>query len=96
MVAMENTYKPFESDELLLETDVDKENQIILYNDEVNTFDWVIESLISICDHDRMQAEQCSLIVHHNGRCSVKVGGFDQLRPMCEALLDRGLSATIE
>ena len=95
MVAMENTYKPFESDELLLETEVDKENQIILYNDEVNTFDWVIESLISICDHDRMQAEQCSLIVHHNGRCSVKEGGFDQLRPMCEALLDRGLSATI-
>jgi ATP-dependent Clp protease adaptor protein ClpS len=43
-----------------------------------------------------MQAEQCSLIVHHNGKCSVKVGGFDQLRPMCEALLDRGLSATIE
>ena len=61
-----------------------------------STFDWVIESLIKICNHDTLQAEQCSLIVHHNGKCSVKDGAFDHLKPMKEALLDRGLSATIE
>ncbi|MBL7923740.1 MAG: ATP-dependent Clp protease adaptor ClpS [Bacteroidia bacterium] len=93
---MGNTFKPFEQDELLLEEEVRKDSHLVLYNDEVNTFDWVIESLISICNHDRDQAEQCSLIVHHNGKCSVKEGNFARLRPMCEALLDRGLSATIE
>ena len=52
--------------------------------------------LVSICSHDREQAEQCSVIIHHHGKCSVKIGEIDRLRPMCEALLDRGLSATIE
>ncbi len=93
---MTNQYNPNEQEDLLLEEEVSKENQLILYNDDVNTFDWVIESLVAICSHDRMQAEQCSLIIHHNGRCSVKEGMFEKLRPMCEALLDRGLSATIE
>lgn len=93
---MSNYNSPQEQEELLLEEEVVKENQIILYNDDVNTFDWVIESLVSICSHDREQAEQCSVIVHYSGKCSVKIGEFDRLRPMCEALLDRGLSATIE
>lgn len=95
-VISQHSNKPYEQEDLLLEEEVDKENQLVLYNDEVNTFDWVIESLVSICNHDRTQAEQCSMIVHHNGKCSVKEGNFDKLRPMCEALLDRGLSATIE
>lgn len=73
-----------------------EENNIVLYNDEVNTFDFVIESLIEVCNHDLLQAEQCTLIVHYNGKCAVKQGDFDLLRPLCEALLDRGLSATIE
>lgn len=93
---MRSAYHPTEQDEQLLEQATDHENQIILYNDDVNTFDWVIECLVSICQHDPMQAEQCSLIVHYNGKCAVKEGGFDQLRPICEALIDRGLSATIE
>lgn len=93
---MTTQYNPHEQEDVLLEEEISKENQIILYNDDVNTFDWVIESLIDICSHDRMQAEQCSLIVHHNGKCSVKEGQFEKLRPLCEALLDRGLSATIE
>ena len=93
---MSNYYSPQEQEELLLKEEIVKENQIILYNDEVNTFDWVIDSLVSICSHDREQAEQCSVIVHYNGKCSVKIGEFDRLQPMCEALLDRGLSATIE
>jgi len=73
-----------------------EENNIVLYNDEVNTFDFVIESLIEVCKHDLLQAEQCTLIVHYNGKCAVKQGDFTVLRPLCEALLDRGLSATIE
>lgn len=93
---MRSTYQPLQEDDLLLKEEVDRENQIILYNDDVNTFDWVIECLVSICQHDPMQAEQCSMIVHYRGKCAVKEGAFHQLRPMCEALLDRGLSATIE
>lgn len=96
MSMMQNSIKPYEQDDLLLEEHVEKENQLVLYNDDVNTFDWVIESLVSICNHERNQAEQCSMIIHYNGKCSVKEGNFDKLKPMCEALLDRGLSATIE
>lgn len=90
------THKPFEQEDLLLEVVEKEENHIVLYNDDVNTFDWVIDSLINVCQHDPLQAEQCSFIVHNNGKCSVKDGFFEELRPMCEALIDRGLSATIE
>jgi ATP-dependent Clp protease adaptor protein ClpS len=72
------------------------ENHLVLHNDEVNTFDWVIESLVKVCNHDRLQAEQCSFIVHHSGKCAVKDGALDDLRPLKEALLERGLSATID
>ena len=71
-------------------------NEIIVYNDDVNTFDFVIESLVDVCKHSMLQAEQCTLIVHNNGKCSVKENSFNKLRPLCEALLDRGLSAVIE
>ncbi len=70
--------------------------EIVLHNDDVNTFDHVIMSLMQICDHDPIQAEQCAWIVHHNGKCSVKRGSFDELEPRCVALLDRGLSAAIQ
>ena len=71
------------------------EHQIILYNDDFNTFDHVIESLINICDHSPVQAEQCTLIVHYKGKCTVKTGSYDDLEPRCSALLDAGLSAEI-
>ncbi|TVR40943.1 MAG: ATP-dependent Clp protease adaptor ClpS [Cryomorphaceae bacterium] len=70
-------------------------HEIILFNDDVHTFDYVIDSLIEICDHDPIQAEQCTYIVHHNGKCSVKKGTYDELEPRCTALLDRGLTAEI-
>jgi ATP-dependent Clp protease adaptor protein ClpS len=70
-------------------------NEIILFNDDVNTFDWVIESLIEICEHDPLQAEQCTLLVHYKGKCGVKTGAYSELEPMCSALLERGLSAEI-
>ena len=89
-------FKPKEDDDFDILEKEKNENHLVLYNDEVNTFDWVIESLIKICKHDLLQAEQCSLIVHHNGKCAVKNGVFDDLKPMKEALQERGLSATIE
>lgn len=81
-------------DELLFGTD--EIHKIICWNDDVNTFDWVIESLISVCKHTQEQAAQCALIVHTRGKCEVKTGTFDNLRPMAEALIDRGINATIE
>lgn len=71
------------------------ENEIVLYNDEVNTFDHVINTLIYACEHTPEQAEQCSLIVHYKGKCTVKTGGYDDLEPQCRMLLDAGLSAEI-
>ena len=81
-----------EVDVLTLE---DKQNEIVVYNDDVNTFDHVIESLISACDHTPIQAEQCSLIVHYKGKCTVKSGSYKDLEPRCSKLLEEGLSAEI-
>jgi ATP-dependent Clp protease adaptor protein ClpS len=69
---------------------------LLLYNDDVNTFDFVSESLIKVCKHDAIQAEQCTYLVHYTGKCVVKNGTFKVLKPLCQALLDRGLSAKIE
>jgi ATP-dependent Clp protease adaptor protein ClpS len=70
-------------------------HEIILFNDEVNTFDHVIECLILICDHSPEQAEQCALITHYKGKCGVKSGSYNELEPLCSNLLDQGLSAEI-
>ena len=79
----------------LTDEQVLEENQIVLYNDDVNTFDHVIETLIMACDHTPEQAEQCSIIVHYKGKCTVKTGPYDDLEPRCTMLLDAGLSAEI-
>lgn len=83
------------SEELLLEEDTVQQNEIVLFNDEVNTFDHVINTLISVCEHSPEQAEQCSLIVHYKGKCTVKTGEYDDLKPRCSRLLQAGLSAEI-
>lgn len=70
-------------------------NEIILYNDDVNTFDHVIETLVRVCNHTSEQAEQCSILVHYKGKCTVKTGVMDELKPQCSALLEAGLSAEI-
>lgn len=71
-------------------------HNLIVWNDEVNTFDHVIDSLIDICEHTPEQAEQCALFIHHKGKYGVKKGSFDILRPKAEALIDRGIQATID
>lgn len=72
------------------------QKQLIVHNDEVNTFDWVIQSLIEICNHNPLQAEQCSLLIHYKGKASVKEGELEKLKPLKDGLTDRGLNATIE
>ena len=86
-------------EKLLEQLLVDEENlsqsQIVLFNDDVNTFEHVIETLIAVCDHSPVQAEQCSLIVHYKGKCTVKTGDYKDLKPRCTSLLEAGLSAEI-
>ncbi|MFM7310255.1 MAG: ATP-dependent Clp protease adaptor ClpS [Flavobacteriales bacterium] len=89
------TQTEFEED-ILVEVDASAENKLVLFNDDVHTFDFVIESLVQICGHELLQAEQCAVIVHYNGKCIVKEGTFKKLEPMCTALLDRGLTAEIQ
>ncbi|WKW47588.1 ATP-dependent Clp protease adaptor ClpS [Myroides sp. JBRI-B21084] len=90
MSTKEQVLEEVKIEELLI-----SENVIVLFNDDVNTFDHVIDTLVEICDHEPLQAEQCALIVHHNGKCDVKTGPFKDLEPMCTALLNAGLSAEI-
>ena len=75
---------------------IDDECHLILYNDDVNTFDHVIDTLVKVCHHTFEQAEQCAIIVHFKGKCDVKSGSYDFLKPLCTALLNAGLSAEIE
>ena len=82
-------------EELLVEEEVIKQNEIVLFNDDVNTFDYVIDTLIYACDHTPEQAEQCSIIVHYKGKCTVKTGAYEDLKPRCSKLLQAGLSAEI-
>ena len=86
------TEKELEVDVLDL---IDNGYKVVLYNDDVNTFDHVIETLIRVCDHTPEQAEQCALIVHYKGKCTVKTGLIVELTPQCLQLLDAGLSAEI-
>jgi ATP-dependent Clp protease adaptor protein ClpS len=70
--------------------------QLIVWNDDVNTFDWVIETLVEVCKHSAEQAEQCAYLIHHKGKYAVKSGEFDELAPMCNSITDRGIGATVE
>lgn len=85
-----------ELEEVLVSTTAVEAWSIVLYNDDVNTFDWVILCLKKYCGHNHIQAEQCAWVVHTKGKCMVKNGSVDSLQPICQALCDSGLSATIE
>lgn len=82
-------------EDLLVDTLEKNQNEIVLYNDDVNTFDYVIDTLIYACDHTPEQAEQCSILVHYKGKCTVKTGSYKELEPRCAKLLQAGLSAEI-
>ena len=87
---------PFEADDVELLTENQFPYSLVVWNDDVNSFNWVIETLVKICDHTTEQAEQCSLIIHYKGKCSVKLGDYDTLKPMCDAITERGIGATVE
>lgn len=87
------TQEAFETE--TVEVLVEKKD-LVVFNDDVNTFDHVIESLIKVCKHEVEQAEQCTWIIHFNGKCQVKRGTYEKLEPMCTALLERGITAEIQ
>ena len=76
--------------------DTETYHRLILHNDNHNTFQWVIETLVTVCKHDEVQAEQCSYLIHYKGKYAVKHGSFEALKPMKEAIAERGINVTIE
>ena len=84
--------KPIDEHKDILSYDSD----LILFNDDVHSFDYVIEALVEVCDHEPFQAEQCTFIVHHKGRCAVKSGSYPELKPKSDEMIRRGLTVTIE
>lgn len=83
-------------EEVAVLEEISENNEIVLYNDDVNTFDHVIDTLIRVCEHTNEQAEQCAILVHYKGQCTVKTGSYDELKPQCTSLLEAGLSAEIQ
>ena len=69
---------------------------LVVYNDDINTFEHVINTLIKVCKHTAEQAEQCTWIIHYNGKCSVKKGTYDELRPMKDSICEAGIDAKIQ
>ncbi len=96
MNAKPKTWETIDEEELLLDVGAGEIAELVVYNDDVNTFAWVIECLMQICNHTFEQAEQLSLIVHFKGKATVKTAPLSLLKPMKDALCERGLSAVIE
>ncbi len=92
MTSKETKKKPTEKHR----EEIANENFLILHNDDVHTFDYVIDALINICEHGYEQATQCTMLVHYKGKCDVKKGGFDKLKPLKDALIEKELNATID
>ena len=94
---MKNT-QPYsvEEDQTDLLVDDGNDCQLIVWNDEVNTFDWVIDTLIEVCGHTAQQAEQSAMIIHTKGKYAVKEGAYVTLKPMCDSITERGIGATVE
>jgi ATP-dependent Clp protease adaptor protein ClpS len=93
-----STYQPEVADQEVTDLLTETENQcsLVVWNDEVNTFEWVIETLIEICNHSQEQAEQCAMLIHTKGKYAVKNGSYDSLKPKRDAITDRQIGATIE
>jgi ATP-dependent Clp protease adaptor protein ClpS len=83
-------------EDILIDEDVALTHKLIVHNDHVNTFDWVIQALMDICQHTYEQAEQCSLIIHFKGKHAVKYGSFSTLQKMRNSIVERGIGATVE
>ena len=82
--------------DLYLEELINEPNSLVVFNDDVNSFDHVISTLIRVCKHTNEQAEQCTFLIHYKGRCSVKMGERDTLKPMAHAICEAGIDARIQ
>lgn len=95
-MAFDGSVKPLYEEDTDVLTTLDEPYSLIVWNDEVNTFEWVIETLVEVCGHSTEQAEQCAYIIHFQGKYAVKQGSYDELKPQCDAITDRGIGATLE
>lgn len=95
-MVFEGSTKHLQDADIDLLTDTEEPYSLIVWNDEVNTFEWVIETLVTVCGHSPEQAEQCAYFIHFKGKYPVKNGSYDQLRQYCDAITERGIGATIE
>ena len=95
-MAYDGHIRPLDQEETDVLTDTDEPCNLVVWNDEVNTFEWVIETLMEVCGHTAEQAEQCAYIIHYQGKYAVKNGTYDDLKPECDAITERGIGATIE
>jgi len=95
-MAIDAPVKPHYEEDTDVLTSLDEPYNLIVWNDEVNTFEWVIETLVEVCGHSAEQAEQCAYIIHFQGKYAVKQGSYDDLKPQCDAITDRGIGATLE
>ncbi|WP_205512026.1 ATP-dependent Clp protease adaptor ClpS [Longitalea arenae] len=95
-MAIDAPVKPHYEEDTDVLTTLDEPYSLIVWNDEVNTFEWVIETLVEVCGHSAEQAEQCAYIIHFQGKYAVKQGSYDELKPQCDAITDRGIGATLE
>lgn len=92
-----STFPEIDVEELVQEAEVlIEDHDLVVYNDEVNTFEFVIDVLIEVCGHTAEQAEQCTMLIHYKGKCAVKKGGFESLVAMRNAICERGISAEVE
>jgi ATP-dependent Clp protease adaptor protein ClpS len=96
MSAHKEQFREEEQQDVDVLEELDKGHSLIVWNDDVNTFEWVIETLIEVCGHTAEQAEQCAMIIHTQGKYAVKNGSYDELKPMKDAIVERGIDATIE
>lgn len=94
MISFSN--KTNEEIDVLLETTIGQQYNLIVWNDDVNTFDWVIETLVEICGHELIQAEQCAVLIHTLGKYAVKSGNYKELKKYCDAITERLIQATVE
>ncbi|MBK1896867.1 ATP-dependent Clp protease adaptor ClpS [Chryseobacterium paridis] len=90
----ENPKRQYEEEVLVLD-ETDDVYKLIVHNDDVHTFDYVIDSLVEICKHTLEQAEQCTILIHYKGKCTVKTGSMEVLKPMHEKLISRELTSEI-
>lgn len=92
---MKPAYKEQESVDVMEVTEITDLMNLVVFNDDFNTFEHVIETLIKVCEHSTDQAEQCTWIIHFKGKCSVKTGSFEDLRPLRESICEAGIDAKI-